>query len=206
MCNKSNKNSIKKTNLYQNPTYIIMLPAAPPGLKARQDKRLNSRQKKLRRTTPHRNSLQRLPKKPQTLLKKQQEILHAKTISACAEGNFKASNKKRQMKRESKMPQVMLHEKTQICKKNLAKEIFKLKKENRHLMSSIICHTQIQKKRMSGVKSQPTFLKLIRAAAVHFLVVIICNSYYKRDWKYYNKKEKVKKNSPLHHVFSQKQM
>ena len=194
MCNKSNKNSIKKTNLYQNPTYIIMLPAAPPGLKARQDKRLNSRQKKLQRTTPHRNSLQRLPKKTQTLLKKQQEILHAKTISACAEGNLEASKEIRQMKRESQMPYVVLHEKTQICKKNLAKEISRLKTENRYLASEYLASYEKSKKRIRGKNSQPTFLKLIRPAAGHFLVVNICNSYYKRDWKYYHKKEK---KSPL---------
>ena len=62
MCNKLNKNSIEKTSLNQNPTYIFMLPAAPSGPKARRGKRLISRQKKLQRTIPPRNSLQQLPK------------------------------------------------------------------------------------------------------------------------------------------------
>ena len=117
MCNKSNKNSIKKTSLNQNPTYIFMLPAAPSGPKARRGKRLISRQKKLQRTIPHRNSLQQLPKKPQTPPKNYPGNLHAKTLSACAEGNSEASKEIRPMKRESKMPHEMLHENHKSAKR-----------------------------------------------------------------------------------------
>ena len=101
--------------------------AAPSGLKARQGKHLISRQKKSCREQFPLELSAAAAEKTADSPEKQPEILHVKTISACADGNSKASNKKRQMKRESKMPQVMLHEKTQICKKNLVKKISRLK-------------------------------------------------------------------------------
>lgn len=179
--------------------------AAPSGLKARQGKHLISRQKRCREQFLIGTLCSGCRKNRRHSRKTIREICMQQPFQLVQMEIPKHQTKNGRWKERAKCRRWCFTKKHKSAKRISQKRFSNWKKK-----TGILCHQsyvthKFGKKRMSGVKSQPTFLKLIRAAAVHFLVVIICNSYYKRDWKYYNKRKRKWKKITPHHVFSQKQ-